>query len=170
MHKQRGPWLGDNFLVEDKNKRIDTNRLAKKELCVGPAESRHLRAHNVSERASSCSAHAQLGVRCSEGMYTPPPSSSRGGIQRHGQFHHAATASSWDSDNVFYVGMDYPNMAGACSQKPTASIHPGNYAGGCSQNKTAVPVDMASAGSAVGELASRYLSLRNQCLPVPRIS
>lgn len=54
---------------------------------------------------------------------------------------------------------------GACSQRSTGSLNPGNYAGGCSQNKTAVSVDMTSAGTK-GELASRSLSLLTACLPL----
>lgn len=78
-------------------------------------------------------------------------------MPRQGQLHHAASA--WDSDNVAYVGMEYPNM-GACSQRAPFCFYRGDHAGGCSQDKTIVSVDTTSAGTTVGELASVFLPSR----------
>lgn len=73
-------------------------------------------------------------------------------MPRRGQFHHGAAASAWDSDSMFYVGMEYPNL-GACSQKAPTSFQ----SRGSSPKTVVTSIDTASAGT-LGELTLFVLS------------
>eukprot|EP00903_Cladosiphon_okamuranus_P018921 g17403.t1 len=87
-------------------------------------------------------------------------------MQGHGPSHDVAIAGSWDSDNVFYVGMKYSNMD-ACSQKAPASFHSGSFIGGYYQKKTAVAVDMTPAGAVVSaSQPSSCLGFKNAAFTV----